>query len=68
VSFFALPFATVLYLQNRYSYVPGDQAGLIALYGGPTGFVKRLDYLHNQNITYIGNEVLITPDILRLSY
>lgn len=41
-----------------HSYVPGDQAGLISLYGGPTGFVKRLDYLHDQNITYIGNEVL----------
>ncbi|KAF2867809.1 glycosyl hydrolase family 92-domain-containing protein [Massariosphaeria phaeospora] len=37
-------------------YVPGDQAGLISLYGGPNGFVKRLDYLHDQNITYIGNE------------
>jgi hypothetical protein len=40
-----------------YSYVPGDQAGLIATYGGPEAFVKRLDYLHDQNITYIGNEV-----------
>ncbi|KAF2679416.1 glycoside hydrolase family 92 protein [Lentithecium fluviatile CBS 122367] len=37
-------------------YVPGDQAGLIATYGGPDAFVKRLDYLHDQNITYIGNE------------
>ncbi|ORY03464.1 glycosyl hydrolase family 92-domain-containing protein, partial [Clohesyomyces aquaticus] len=37
-------------------YVPGDQAGLISLYGGPTAFVKRLDYLHDTNITYIGNE------------
>ncbi|KAF1952718.1 family 92 glycoside hydrolase [Byssothecium circinans] len=37
-------------------YVPGDQAGLISLYGGPEAFVKRLDYLHDQNITYIGNE------------
>jgi len=39
------------------SYVPGDQAALIQLYGGPDEFVKRLDYLHDQNITYIGNEV-----------
>ncbi|KAJ4286409.1 hypothetical protein N0V90_013108 [Kalmusia sp. IMI 367209] len=38
------------------SYVPGDQAALIQLYGGPEGFVKRLDFLHDQNITYIGNE------------
>jgi predicted alpha-1,2-mannosidase len=37
-------------------YVPGDQARLISLYGGPENFVRRLDYLHNQNITYIGNE------------
>ncbi|KAK7189623.1 hypothetical protein DPSP01_013434 [Paraphaeosphaeria sporulosa] len=37
-------------------YVPGDQAALIDLYGGRDGFVKRLDYLHDQNITYIGNE------------
>jgi putative alpha-1,2-mannosidase len=42
------------------SYVPGDQAALIQLYGGPDGFVKRLDYLHDQNITYIGNEVSTT--------
>jgi predicted alpha-1,2-mannosidase len=38
-------------------YVPGDQARLISLYGGPDKFVKRLDYLHDRNITYIGNEV-----------
>jgi putative alpha-1,2-mannosidase len=41
-------------------YVPGDQARLISLYGGPANFVKRLNYLHDQNITYIGNEVRIT--------
>ena len=29
---------------------------LITLLGGPTNFVNRLDYLHDQNITYIGNE------------
>lgn len=28
----------------------------MTLYGGPDGFVRRLDYLHDQNITYIGNE------------
>lgn len=31
-------------------------ATLIALLGGPSEFVRRLDYLHNQKITYIGNE------------
>lgn len=29
---------------------------LVTLLGGPTDFVARLDYLHDQNITYIGNE------------
>ncbi|KAJ5827219.1 Alpha-1-2-mannosidase [Penicillium robsamsonii] len=29
---------------------------LITLLNGPTEFVTRLDYLHDQNITYIGNE------------
>lgn len=29
---------------------------LITLLGGPTQFTRRLDYLHDQGITYIGNE------------
>ncbi|KAJ0383251.1 hypothetical protein COL922a_010870 [Colletotrichum nupharicola] len=37
-------------------FVPHDQATLINTYGGPDAFVKRLDFLHDQNITYIGNE------------
>ncbi|KAK3352403.1 glycoside hydrolase family 92 protein [Lasiosphaeria hispida] len=37
-------------------FVPHDQATLMTLYGGPDAFVRRLDYLHDQNITYIGNE------------
>ncbi|RYC66077.1 hypothetical protein CHU98_g168 [Xylaria longipes] len=37
-------------------FVPHDQGSLVTLYGGPSNFVKRLDYLHDQNITYIGNE------------
>ncbi|KAI1813662.1 family 92 glycosyl hydrolase [Poronia punctata] len=37
-------------------FVPHDQASLISLYGGPKNFVKRLDYLHDTKITYIGNE------------
>ena len=31
-------------------------AALIPLLGGPSNFVRRLDYLHDQKITYIGNE------------
>ncbi|KAI6249126.1 hypothetical protein HI914_02716 [Erysiphe necator] len=37
-------------------YVPHDQATLISKFGGPDSFAKRLDYLHDNNITYIGNE------------
>jgi len=37
-------------------FVPHDQATLMTLYGGPAAFVRRLDYLHDRNITYIGNE------------
>ncbi|KAK4125595.1 glycoside hydrolase family 92 protein [Parathielavia appendiculata] len=37
-------------------FVPHDQATLITLYGGPSAFTARLDYLHDRSITYIGNE------------
>ncbi|KAK3390072.1 glycoside hydrolase family 92 protein [Podospora didyma] len=37
-------------------FVPHDQAALMTLYGGPEAFVRRLNYLHDKNITYIGNE------------
>ncbi|WQF82189.1 Putative glycosyl hydrolase family 92, alpha-1,2-mannosidase [Colletotrichum destructivum] len=37
-------------------FVPHDQATLIDTYGGPDAFVRRLNFLHDQNITYIGNE------------
>ncbi|KZL82545.1 glycosyl hydrolase family 92 [Colletotrichum incanum] len=37
-------------------FVPHDQATLINTYGGPNAFVRRLNFLHDQNITYIGNE------------
>ncbi|RMY60167.1 hypothetical protein D0864_13129 [Hortaea werneckii] len=41
----------------EYSYfVPHDQSKLISIFGGPDAFVRRLDYLHDQQITYIGNE------------
>ncbi|KAK8055047.1 hypothetical protein PG993_000274 [Apiospora rasikravindrae] len=37
-------------------FVPQNQGDLITIYGGPSEFVRRLDYLHDQNITNIGNE------------
>ncbi|OWP02854.1 glycoside hydrolase family 92 protein [Marssonina coronariae] len=37
-------------------FVPHDQATLITTFGGPAAFVERLEYLHDQRITYIGNE------------
>jgi putative alpha-1,2-mannosidase len=38
------------------SFVPHDQATLITYLGGPSAFVDRLNFLHEQYITYIGNE------------
>ncbi|XHF97346.1 hypothetical protein AWENTII_000936 [Aspergillus wentii] len=37
-------------------FVPHDMATLITLLGGPAQFTRRLDYLHDKGITYIGNE------------
>jgi putative alpha-1,2-mannosidase len=37
-------------------FVPHDQARLIRNLGGPQAFVRRLNYLHDHRITYIGNE------------
>ncbi|KAI1100909.1 glycoside hydrolase family 92 protein [Jackrogersella minutella] len=37
-------------------FVPHNQGDLITLYDGPDEFVRRLDFLHDNNITYIGNE------------
>ena len=37
-------------------FVPHDQAALVGLYGGDDAFVRRLDYLHDSGIIYIGNE------------
>jgi putative alpha-1,2-mannosidase len=45
-----------LYSRNGRSFVPHDMATLVTLLGGPSTFVRRLDYLHDQGITYIGNE------------
>lgn len=38
------------------SFVPHDMKTLIKMLGGENNFVRRLDYLHDRNITYIGNE------------
>ncbi|KAI0835948.1 glycoside hydrolase family 92 protein [Hypoxylon sp. FL0890] len=37
-------------------FVPHNQGDLITIYGGPDQFVRRLNFLHDENITYIGNE------------
>ncbi|KAL4905945.1 hypothetical protein BDW74DRAFT_167579 [Aspergillus multicolor] len=37
-------------------FTPHDMSTLVTLLGGPAEFTRRLDYLHDQNITYIGNE------------
>ncbi|TID17781.1 glycoside hydrolase family protein [Venturia nashicola] len=37
-------------------FVPHDQAALITALGGPASFIRRLEYIHDQNITVIGNE------------
>ncbi|BCR86135.1 glycoside hydrolase family 92 protein [Aspergillus chevalieri] len=37
-------------------FVPHQMQTLISHLGGPTPFTTRLDYLHNNRITYIGNE------------
>ncbi|POR35422.1 Glycosyl hydrolase 92 [Tolypocladium paradoxum] len=37
-------------------FVPHNHAELISLYGGPDAFVRRLNYMHDNGITYIGNE------------
>ncbi|KAL4916223.1 glycosyl hydrolase family 92-domain-containing protein [Aspergillus aurantiobrunneus] len=37
-------------------FTPHDMSTLITLLGGPVQFTRRLDFLHDQGITYIGNE------------
>jgi putative alpha-1,2-mannosidase len=37
-------------------FAPGDMASLITTLGGPQTFVKRLDYLHESGLLYIGDE------------
>ncbi|KAK4930398.1 hypothetical protein LTR49_003139 [Elasticomyces elasticus] len=42
-------------------FVPHDQASLIATLGGPAEFVRRLDYLHESGLLYIGDEQAFQP-------
>ncbi|KAF2166956.1 glycoside hydrolase family 92 protein [Zasmidium cellare ATCC 36951] len=42
-------------------FVPHDQAALITTMGGPSTFVKRLDYLHESGLLYIGDEQGFLP-------
>ncbi|UJO24429.1 uncharacterized protein CLAFUR5_13754 [Fulvia fulva] len=42
-------------------FVPHDMASLITTMGGPTTFVKRLDYLHESGLLYIGDEQGFLP-------
>lgn len=54
-------FITCLKPKNHFtdgspSFVPHDQAALITHFGGPAAFIERLNFLHDQEITYIGNE------------
>ncbi|EER44385.1 glycosyl hydrolase [Histoplasma capsulatum H143] len=37
-------------------YVPQDMAALVNTLGGPDAFTKRLDYLHESGLLYVGNE------------
>ncbi|KAK8083862.1 hypothetical protein PG996_002643 [Apiospora saccharicola] len=44
-------------------FVPQNQGDLITIYGGPGEYVRRLDYLHDQNITNIGNVSTLHRDM-----
>jgi putative alpha-1,2-mannosidase len=37
-------------------FAPGDMAALIAALGGPAAFVRRLDFLHDSGLLYLGDE------------
>ncbi|RMY66537.1 hypothetical protein D0863_08369 [Hortaea werneckii] len=43
------------------TFVPHDMASLITTLGGPDQFVKRLDYLHESGLLYIGDEQGFLP-------
>lgn len=42
-------------------FVPQDHASLISTLGGPETFVRRLDYLHESGLLYIGDEQAFFP-------
>ena len=42
-------------------FVPGDMASLITTLGGPDTFTKRLDYLHESGLLYVGDEQAFLP-------
>lgn len=42
-------------------FAPGDMAALIATLGGPEAFVRRLDFLHDSGLLYIGDEQAFLP-------
>lgn len=42
-------------------FAPHDMAALIATLGGPDAFVRRLDYLHESGLLYIGDEQAFLP-------
>ncbi|ETS82234.1 hypothetical protein PFICI_07236 [Pestalotiopsis fici W106-1] len=42
-------------------FAPHDHATLIATLGGPDEFVRRLDYLHESGLLYIGDEQAFLP-------
>ena len=37
-------------------FAPHDMAALVATLGGPDAFVRRLDYLHESGLLYVGDE------------
>ena len=42
-------------------FAPHDMATLIATLGGPESFVRRLDYLHESGLLYMGDEQAFLP-------
>lgn len=45
-------------------FVPGDMASLVTTLGGSDTFVRRLDYLHESGLLYIGDEQAFLPVFL----
>ncbi|KAI1845148.1 hypothetical protein JX266_008695 [Neoarthrinium moseri] len=43
------------------TFAPHDMARLITTLGGPDAFVRRLDYLHESGLLYIGDEQAFLP-------